>query len=71
MNRQVNGDEGHWHHFYSFDEMFYILSAGVGAKYIDIYDTDYELYVCFGKDREKTFFNDSLPGLTHKAARQK
>lgn len=71
VNRQVNGEEGHWHHFYSFDEMFYILSAGIGAKYIDIYDTDFELYACFGKDRDRVFFNESLPGLTHKAARKK
>jgi ubiquinone/menaquinone biosynthesis C-methylase UbiE len=71
VNRQIFEGEGHWHHFYSFDEMFYILSAGIGAKYIDIYDTDYELYACFGKDRDRVFFNESLPGLTHKAVRQK
>lgn len=71
VNRQIRNEEGHWHHFYSFDEVFYILSSGIGAKYIDIYDTDFELYACFGKDRERTFFNESLPGLTHKAARRK
>src|SRR5262249_7621801 len=36
VRNQINGSEAHWHHFYSFDELLYILADGVRAKQIEI-----------------------------------
>ncbi len=39
----------HWHHFYSFDELFYVLADGLALRQVDIVDGDMSIFCAFGK----------------------
>ena len=45
--RQLAGAEGHWHHFYSTEELSYVLTYGYGAKQLKIIETDGTLWASF------------------------
>jgi hypothetical protein len=38
---------GHWHHFYSSDELYYVLSAGTGFSHVHV--AEHGAWVCFSK----------------------
>lgn len=64
---QLEGRAVHWHHFYSFDELVYVLADGVGARRIDIADGPLAICVTFGKTGP-TFHRPELAAQTHLAA---
>jgi SAM-dependent methyltransferase len=37
--RQLQGTETHWHHFYSTEELSYVLEFGYGAAHVKVVDT--------------------------------
>jgi UDP-N-acetylglucosamine 2-epimerase len=36
IKKQLANKEGHWHFFYSEDELFYVISEGYGGSHIHI-----------------------------------
>ena len=46
VNRQLKGEVGHWHHFYSRDELVYVLAA-LGAADVSVTDLDGSLWTAF------------------------
>jgi ubiquinone/menaquinone biosynthesis C-methylase UbiE len=61
--RQLQQRQGHWHHYYSFDELFYILSHGVGVDSLDIQEGPVCLWVCFSKESGQKYHDPNLPRL--------
>jgi ubiquinone/menaquinone biosynthesis C-methylase UbiE len=49
VRTQLNGINTHWHHFYSFDELFYILSDAVKVRQLNIVDRESSLWVSYAK----------------------
>lgn len=49
VRRQVLGEQGHWHHFYSAEELQYVLRDGTGFPQVDIRDGD-SIFVCVGNE---------------------
>lgn len=49
MANQLGGEDTHWHHFYSFDELLCVLADGVEAKQIDIVDGEVSIWASFAK----------------------
>jgi hypothetical protein len=37
--KQIRGEKGHWHHFYSPEELFYVLGTGYRVRLLDIRST--------------------------------
>jgi SAM-dependent methyltransferase len=68
--RQLHGREGHWHHYYSFDELFYVLSAGVGVDELDIQEGAGSLWVSFSKASGRKYHNPDLPKLVFSECRR-
>jgi ubiquinone/menaquinone biosynthesis C-methylase UbiE len=66
IRHQIKGDPVHWHHFYAFDELLYVLADGVGASQIDIVDGDMSICCAFGKTGP-AFHRPELPGEAHLA----
>jgi ubiquinone/menaquinone biosynthesis C-methylase UbiE len=66
VQNQLASRAVHWHHFYSFDELFYVLADGVGAKQIDIADGAMSISAAFGKSGP-TFHREDLAAETHLA----
>jgi|SRR5579862_1206537 len=63
--QQLAGKEGHWHHFYAFDELLHVLDAGIGARQIEIIeDEQATIWVCFTRNGD-TFRRRDLPAETH------
>jgi SAM-dependent methyltransferase len=48
INRQIKLEVGHWHHYYSKDELDNVLKAGTGFPYVDVRDED-GIWVCAHK----------------------
>jgi ubiquinone/menaquinone biosynthesis C-methylase UbiE len=47
IDRQIRDDEGHWHHFYSSEEIDAVLRYGVDVKDLEIVDQGGALYIAF------------------------
>jgi ubiquinone/menaquinone biosynthesis C-methylase UbiE len=63
--RQIRNETGHWHFFYSQQELLNILSVGVGVGWLSIQEQDRTLWTTFSKDTEVAFCNEttlSQPG---------
>ena len=52
VTQQLGGEHGHWHHFYSRDELLYVLPA-MGAADIAITEHDGSLWVIFRSGRAR------------------
>jgi SAM-dependent methyltransferase len=50
--RQLAGAEGHWHHFYSADELSYVLTHGYGAKRVQVVEAQGSIWASFAPGRE-------------------
>ena len=46
VRQQIEGREGHWHHFYSKDELVHVLAA-LGAKDVSVIESDGSLWAVF------------------------
>jgi hypothetical protein len=64
IRSQLRGEDTHWHHFYSFDELLCVLADGVEAREIDIVDGEVSIWVSFGKSGPK-FHRPDLAKETH------
>lgn len=58
--KQIRNETGHWHFFYSKQELLYVLSAGVGVGWLSVHEELGSLWTTFSKDREVAFCNDTL-----------
>lgn len=64
----INNVPTHWHHYYSFDELFVLLSKVIGVRELDIVYKEvpfHSLLVHFGKGTGKQFRRPELPDLTY------
>lgn len=62
VEKQLHNRAGHWHHFYSFDELFHLLSDGVGVDLLDIQEGPETIWACFSKGGSpRKFYRDDLP----------
>ena len=57
---QIRNEVGHWHFFYSKQELVYVLSAGVEVGWLSVREEQGSLWTTFSKDREAAFCNDTL-----------
>ena len=64
IGSQLRGDDTHWHHFYSFDELLCVLADGVKAKQIDIVDGEVSIWATFAKTGP-TYHRPDLPEEAH------
>jgi ectoine hydroxylase-related dioxygenase (phytanoyl-CoA dioxygenase family)/SAM-dependent methyltransferase len=64
IGSQLRGDDTHWHHFYSFDELLCVLADGVEAKQIDIVDGEVSIWASFAK-AGPTYHRPDLPDEAH------
>lgn len=48
ISRQIKLEVGHWHHYYSRDELTNVLRAGTGFAYVDVRDQD-GMWLCAHK----------------------
>jgi ubiquinone/menaquinone biosynthesis C-methylase UbiE len=63
----INNVPTHWHHYYSFDELFILLSKVVGVHELDIVYKEvpfHSLLVHFGKGTGNLYRRPELPELT-------
>ncbi len=51
IKQQITGGRGHWHHFYSQEELEMVLSVGTGVPYVNIHDDGCGIWVCFHKTK--------------------
>lgn len=49
VSQQIGMLEGHWHHYYSIDEVDAVLSHGLAAKNAQVKEHAGSLYLCFSK----------------------
>src|SRR5215211_315238 len=47
VDRQIEGREEHWHHYYSRDEIQAVLTYGVGVKQLRVHEQGGSLFICF------------------------
>jgi len=64
VENQLRNRDVHWHHYYAFDELFYVLADGVGAKDIDIVADEASICASFA-NRGATFHRPELADETH------
>ncbi len=57
---QIRNQAGHWHLFYSQQELLYILSVGVGVGWLSIHEEHGSIWTSFSKGREVAFCNDTI-----------
>jgi SAM-dependent methyltransferase len=57
--KQIRNEVGHWHFFYSQQELLYVLSAGVGVGWLAIREDNGSIWLTFSKDKEAAFCNDT------------
>jgi SAM-dependent methyltransferase len=48
IERQIRGDEDHWHHYYAAEEIDAVLRYGIGVKRLRVREQGGSLFVCFG-----------------------
>ena len=66
IRRQIKGYEEHYHYFYSYEELIYILGDVYGATNIDIKEIEGILWVTFGKDFKKKSRQKNFEQFTYK-----
>jgi ubiquinone/menaquinone biosynthesis C-methylase UbiE len=44
---QVNAEDNHWHHFYSYNELITVLGDGVGVHQLNVVDGEVSIWVSF------------------------
>jgi ubiquinone/menaquinone biosynthesis C-methylase UbiE len=49
VDQQVRGTEGHWHHYYSKEEIEAVLQYGVGAAHAHVEEQGGSVFFSFGK----------------------
>lgn len=49
LSQQIQGAEGHWHHYYTMDELNSVLQHGMNAKEHEVREFDGSLYLTFTK----------------------
>jgi hypothetical protein len=47
IDRQIQGREEHWHHYYSGEEIEAVLTYGVGVKQLRVHERGGSLFICF------------------------
>jgi SAM-dependent methyltransferase len=52
IDRQIQGREEHWHHYYSRDEIEAVLTYGVGARDLRVQEQGGSLFICFKSSRD-------------------
>ena len=60
VRQQVHEQAGHWHHYYTFDELYYVASYGIEATQIDIVEDGGSLYLTFGKGFDRKYARAEL-----------
>jgi ubiquinone/menaquinone biosynthesis C-methylase UbiE len=53
IKKQLANMEGHWHFYYSKDELFYVISEGYGGSHIHICEENGSIWTSFGKDKDR------------------
>jgi ubiquinone/menaquinone biosynthesis C-methylase UbiE len=59
----IDGLATHWHHYYSFDELFVLFSEVIGVDDLDIRYQDDSFLVHFSKDTGRRYLDRGLPAL--------
>ena len=59
----IDGVPTHWHHYYSFDELFVLFSEAIGVDELDIRYQDDSFLVHFSKDTGRRYLDPGLPSL--------
>jgi ubiquinone/menaquinone biosynthesis C-methylase UbiE len=49
IRRQIGLETGHWHHFYSREEVEYVVRVGTGFPYADVREVDAMIWTCVHK----------------------
>ncbi|MBV9300488.1 MAG: class I SAM-dependent methyltransferase [Acidobacteriaceae bacterium] len=57
--RQIRNEVGHWHVFYSHEELLYVLLFGIEVGWISVQEENRSLWAIFRKDREVDFCNET------------
>jgi len=57
--KQIRNEVGHWHFFYSQQELLYVLSVGVGVGWLACREENGSIWLTFSKDQEVAFCNDT------------
>jgi ubiquinone/menaquinone biosynthesis C-methylase UbiE len=70
MAAQIHGNVQHWHFFYSFDELFHVLTEGVDARRIHIVDGEVSIWCSFGATGSQ-LHDPQLIELTHLRSRSR
>lgn len=52
VDRQIQGREEHWHHYYSKDEIEAVLTYGIGVKQLRVNEEGGSLFICFQGARD-------------------
>jgi ubiquinone/menaquinone biosynthesis C-methylase UbiE len=59
--KQLENAKSHWHFFYSFEELFYVLSNAVGVGLLDIQEEKGVIWACFSKEAGRKYYRQELP----------
>ena len=63
----IHNRETHWHHYYSFDELYVWFSELIGVDELDIrHGPNFELIVHYSKGTGRKFARPEVPKLTYK-----
>ncbi len=64
----VRGVPTHWHHYYSFDELFVLLSEVIGVTDLDITPSDggWSFLVHFSKGADRSYARAGLPDALYR-----
>lgn len=65
----VTGTPAHWHHYYTFDELFVLFANLLKVSDLDIRHDEgcTSFYVHFSRDTGRPFLRPELPSLTYRA----
>lgn len=64
LKNQIHGNDSHWHHFYSFDEIVFFLADAAQVREIDVVDGQVSIWLSFG-NTGRVLRNDDLLRKTH------
>lgn len=62
-NHINNNTDTHWHHFYSFDELYVLFSEVLGVSDFDARYDNNSIFIHFSKGTGRKFKNESLKSL--------
>ena len=51
IRRQIGLEVGHWHHFYSREELEAVLKTGTGIPFVDLRESGGAIWVCFHEEK--------------------